>query len=250
MQRIAVINAYPGVGKTTVAANLGHALALAGHRVTAIDLDPAGQLATAYGIFRAPSKGVDLVLLNGSPLASVGIGVRDLLTLIPAGVGLRLVEEGPTDGLSRAQVLKHACEDLSTNQAFVIFDCPATGGQLVANAIFAADLLMIPVTAEPASLNGAMKTLLTLNRFKPYLKQEKKPCLLSNRVMHRSASSKLMREKLANHFVELLLRTQLPESTAIFECGTIGRTIFEYRAASPAARAFRQLADELVSRPG
>ncbi|MCU7860099.1 MAG: ParA family protein, partial [Candidatus Thiodiazotropha sp. (ex Lucinoma kastoroae)] len=57
MRRIALINQKGGVGKTTITTNLGHALALAGHRVTVIDLDPQGQLASSYGIFRAPTKG-------------------------------------------------------------------------------------------------------------------------------------------------------------------------------------------------
>ncbi|RLJ19553.1 hypothetical protein DJ031_07840 [bacterium endosymbiont of Escarpia laminata] len=52
MRRIAVINQKGGVGKTTITANLGHALALLGHRVTVIDLDPQGQLAASFGIFR------------------------------------------------------------------------------------------------------------------------------------------------------------------------------------------------------
>ncbi|MCG7866342.1 MAG: ParA family protein, partial [Candidatus Thiodiazotropha taylori] len=45
MRRIALINQKGGVGKTTLTTNLGHALALAGQRVTVIDLDPQGQLA-------------------------------------------------------------------------------------------------------------------------------------------------------------------------------------------------------------
>jgi len=245
MQRIALINPYPGVGKTTIAASLGHAFALAGRRVTVIDLDPGGMLAAAYGIFRAPTKGVDRVLLNGTPLASIGIGARDLLTLIPAGAGLQQVGESG-EGAAQLQVLKQATETQCTNQAFVIFDCPSTGGQLVANAIFAADMIMIPVTADPASLNGALKALLSLKRFEPYLKQKITTYLLSNRVVPRSVASKLMREKLAKHFPELLLKTQLPESVAIIESGSIGRTIFEYRATSPAAKAFRQLVDELM----
>jgi chromosome partitioning protein len=249
MQRIALINPYPGVGKTTISASLGHAFALAGHRVTVIDLDPTGQLAAAYGIFRAPTKGVDRVLLNGTPLASVSIGARDLLTLIPAGAGLHLTEEKPENGATRALTLMRATEGQCTNQAFVIFDCPASGGQLVANAIFAADMIMLPVNAEKASLNGAMKALLMLKRFEPYLNKKTRSCLLSNRVVPRSTAGKVMREKLVNYFPELLLRTQIPESTAIIECSTIGRTIFEYRAASPAAKAFRQLAEELLSHP-
>ncbi len=45
MRIIAVINQKGGVGKTTITANLGHALAIQGMRVTLLDLDPQGHLA-------------------------------------------------------------------------------------------------------------------------------------------------------------------------------------------------------------
>ena len=247
MQRIALINPCPGSGKTTIAASLGHALTLAGQRVTVIDLDPAGLLTTAYGIFRAPTKGIDRVLLNGTPLTSVSIGARDLLQLIPAGTGLRQIEEKQGDGMARAQVLKQVTEAQCANQSFVLFDCPSHGGQLVANAIFAADMVLVPVTTEQISLNGALKTLLTLKRFAPFLKRQVEARLVSNRVLPRSAACKSMHVKLQNHFPDMLMKTLLPESSSIAECGGIGRTIFEYRASSPAAKAFHQLSAELLT---
>ncbi len=51
MNIVAVLNQKGGVGKTTVSTNLSHALAMAGSKVTAIDLDPQGHLAASLGIF-------------------------------------------------------------------------------------------------------------------------------------------------------------------------------------------------------
>lgn len=104
MRRIALINQKGGVGKTTITTNLGHALALAGHRVTVIDLDPQGQLASSYGIFRAPTKGIDQVLLNGADPCSVKLGIRDMLTLIPAGARLQEIEYLHDGGAPRVRV--------------------------------------------------------------------------------------------------------------------------------------------------
>jgi len=50
MKVVAVINQKGGVGKTTTTANLCHALAQIGYKVTAIDFDPQGQLAISLGV--------------------------------------------------------------------------------------------------------------------------------------------------------------------------------------------------------
>lgn len=245
MQRIAVINPHPGVGKTTVVTSLGHALALTGHRVTLIDLDPRGVLAAGFGLFRAPSKGIDRVLLNGTTVESVSIGARDLLALIPSGSLLNRIEEKREHGAVRAHALERAIEGHFINQDFVIFDCPPAIDMLAANAIFTVDEILIPVTSDQASLNGAAKTLLTLKRFDTLLTRPVKPRILFNRYRSRCVAARAMQQKLKQHFSALLLNSRIPEGVALAECRGIGRTIFEYRPTSSAAKGFLLLANEL-----
>ena len=52
MRAIAVVNQKGGVGKTTTAVNLGHALALQGSRVMLVDLDPQAHLTCLGSIKR------------------------------------------------------------------------------------------------------------------------------------------------------------------------------------------------------
>lgn len=50
LQVIAVVNFKGGSGKTTTAAHLGQHLALTGHRVLAVDLDPQASLSALHGV--------------------------------------------------------------------------------------------------------------------------------------------------------------------------------------------------------
>ncbi|MES9992110.1 MAG: ParA family protein [Candidatus Thiodiazotropha sp.] len=248
MRRIALINQKGGVGKTTITTNLGHALALAGHRVTVIDLDPQGQLASSYGIFRTPAKGIDEVMLNGLEPGSVKQGIRDMLTLIPAGNRLQEIEQLHDGGASRAQLLKRALEGRLDDQAFVLYDCPPSSGLLVANAIFAADEALIPLAGDHMSLNGLAKMMLTIKKFEPYLKQPLRQWIALNRYFPRRRLCKEISAKLLKHFPEQLLNTQIRESAVIAECPGVGRTIFEYRPSSQSANEFKALASELMQR--
>ncbi|MCM8855016.1 MAG: ParA family protein [Candidatus Thiodiazotropha sp.] len=248
MRRIALINQKGGVGKTTITTNLGHALALAGHRVTVIDLDPQGQLASSYGIFRAPTKGVDQVLLNGADPCSVKLGIRDMLTLIPAGARLQEIEYLHDGGASRARLLQQALQGMIDDQAFVLFDCPPSSGLLVANAIFAADEALIPVSGDHMSLNGLAKMLVTIKKFEPYLEKSIRQWIGLNRSFPRRRLAKEVEDKLRKHFPEQLLNTQIREAAVIAECPGIGRTIFEYKPGSQSAKEFQALASELLER--
>ncbi len=246
MHRMAVINQCGKVGKTTIATCLGHALALGGHRVTLVDLDPDSRLAAGYGIFRAPSKGIDRVMMNGTDLRSVKIGARDMLTLIPAGITLAQLEKIGGDGASRVRRLRDAIAGQFQDQVFVIFDCPSSTGLLAMNALFAADELLIPVTGETETLNGALKTLLTLKRLEAYLPRPVTVKILLNRINPRHKVGREIREKLQRHFPEALLDSVIREGAAISESTGMGRTIFEYKPASHSAAEFKALASELL----
>lgn len=246
MRRIAVINQCGGVGKTTIATSLGHALALAGHRVALIDLDPKGRLTAGYGIFRAPSKGIDRVMLNGTDLRSVKIGARDLLTLIPAGITLKEMEQLKGDGAWRMRRLSEAIEGAFGEQEFVLFDCPSDSGLLSLNAIFAADELLIPVTGDKESLNGALKALVALKRLQPYLAHPVRAGIVLNRMTTRDKACREAQAKVQQHFPDALLQSVIREGPALAESTGVGRTIFEYKAASHSAREFKSLAAELI----
>lgn len=248
MRKIAVINQKGGVGKTTITTNLGHALAMIGYRVTVIDLDPLGQLATSYGLFRPPKRGIDRVMLSESAPDSVQIGVRDLLKLIPAGDRLNEVEELRDGGIKRAKLLRNGMNGKMLEQDFILIDCPPSSGVLVANAIFTVEEALIPVGGDYLSLDGLAKMMITLKKFEPYLAKPLKKMIVLNRFNPRRRLAKEVFKKVLQYFPDDILSTQIREAAVMAECPGVGRTIFDYRATSRSAQDFTELAHDLEMR--
>jgi len=248
MRIIAVINQKGGVGKTTITANLGHALQKAGNRVILIDMDPQGQLTTSLGIFKLPKNGIDTVLLDQAALQSVEIHTRDSLVLIPAGSRLEEVEHLNDGGVSRASLLDTALQQNNLDYDYILLDCPPASGLLSANAIMAADEALIPVSGDYLSLNGVAHLLSTLRKFEALRSKMLQQWVVISRFHARRRLAKEVRSKLLKHFPNKVLMTEIKEAAALAECPAIGRTIFEFRRTSNSAKAFIQLAQDLIER--
>src|SRR5262245_47733869 len=108
---IAVANQKGGVGKTTTTANLGAALALRGRRVLLVDLDPQGNLTSAFGLEKDVQQTVAESLLDRRiplPVVPVPNGSTDTsghkakpLSVVPAAVGLASAEAQLMNKLGR-----------------------------------------------------------------------------------------------------------------------------------------------------
>jgi len=245
MRTIAVINQKGGVGKTTTAANLGHALSLQGKRVMLVDLDPQGHLAACLGIFRAPAKGVDSVLLDGDTLSERAVSTRELLQLVPAGMRLQEFENRP-GGVERAKVLINSLSHAAPDVDYLIFDCPPSAGLLVVNAAIAADDLLIPVAGDYLSLTGLAKLMGTIKKLEGLRGRPLQKWIFLSRFIARRRLSQEVYGKILQHFPRNLLRTSVREAAVLAECAGAGRTVFEYRAKSKSAEEFRALAEDFL----
>jgi len=246
MKVVAVLNQKGGVGKTTLTANLCHALALTGKKVVAVDLDPQGHLSASLGIFKPPRHGLGDVLNGDASMQAVKIETRESMQLIPAGMSLREVEEFAGNAKDRMHLLQNALPQLPADTDYVLIDCPPASGLLAANAILAVDELMIPVSGDYLSLNGLAHLMITIKRFDSLRKKPvKKKIVLSRFVACRRLSQEVL-EKLLEHFPGLIFQTAIREASALAECPGVGRTIFEYREFSSSAEDFRLLAQDFI----
>ncbi len=243
---IAIINQKGGVGKTTTSVNLSHALARSGKKVTVIDLDPQGHLAVSFGIVNSNSPGIDEVMLGEAAITQNCIAVRENLNLIVAGPRLKEIEQLSGGGAKRGDLLRESLHKSLNDQDFVFIDCPPSSGLLVANALFAADEILIPMVGDFLALQGLSHMMGTIKKFEKLLKKKYKLSLVMSRYASTRRISKEVLNTILQYFPNQVLDTVIRETALLAECPGSGKSILEYRPSSRSARDFRRLANDFL----
>jgi len=242
------MNQKGGVGKTTTTLNLAHALALAGRRVTALDLDPQGQLGDGLGIIANGHGGMDEVLLSQAPLRDVLQPARAQLSIAPAGPRLSEFEFVNEGGARRGWLLKEALQAaFGEDDGIVLIDAPPSAGLLAMNVLMAVDEVLIPVTGEYLALHGVGRFMRILKHIDDSLERKTKLWIALTRFNERRRMAREVRDKLLEYFPGTVLATPIRESSAVADSPGVALSIFEYQRRGRGADDYRALADDLLN---
>jgi len=249
MRTLAIMNQKGGVGKTTTAINLSHALANRGHKVTVIDIDPQSHLSMGMGGHHIAITGIDDVLFETSSIDDVAIEVSDNINLVPAGPRLAEVENNMTGGAKRGWILKQAItvSKRCSSSDFIIIDCPPSASLLGMNALFAVDELLIPVSSDFLALHGVSRMVNILDYIDENLHKKSKRWFVVTRYQSRRRLSQEVKEKLMEYFKDEVLATPVRESVALAESPSYGQSIFDYQPRGNGAEDYSRLAEDLLN---
>src|SRR3989338_2859422 len=152
---IAIVSGKGGVGKTTIVANLGLALASLGKSVILLDADlDMANLELALDMAGRPIT-MQEVLTGESTIADATYEVATNMKFIPAGVSIEQYRRVDPEKLAKVVA------EGSTQADFVLIDCPAGMGRDTMACLSAAKENIIIAMPEPMSAVDAFKTKMT-----------------------------------------------------------------------------------------
>jgi cellulose synthase operon protein YhjQ len=233
---IAVASAKGGTGKTSLAANLGTALAMADWPVAIIDLDPQDALYAHLDPVGGHGEGIVGASLAGDDWSDVARFSPHGAMIVPYGkvsitaqrIFERTVEAQP-DWLARGLDSLGLAPD-----SIVILDVATTPGAASVQGLVAADLVVTPLLVDAASYTTVPAMRQLLDAYPPHRGRSRSHVYLMNQLEAADELSRdvarLMRRECAGVLVGEVVRDPVFRQAHASRC-----SIFDYDATSRGA---------------
>ena len=248
MAIVAVFNQKGGVGKTTTALNLLAAFGQAKQRPLAVDLDAQCHLTHVFGIYPANAdESVYSFFVRQRPLDEVAQITKSGAILCPAHLELAKLDALLGKGVNVVTRLRHALHAPGAVPGPVVIDCCPLLNVLSLNAVFAADLLLVPVAADFLSLKGAEQVERALNALEPVFKRRlPRRYVLTRYDVRRRMSAAVVERMGAMLRADEICTTRIRENVKLAESPAVGLDIFRHAPGSRGAHDYATLYEELL----
>ncbi|MCX8160492.1 MAG: ParA family protein [Candidatus Saccharicenans sp.] len=249
---IAVTNQKGGVGKTTTCVNVSAALALMGHRVLLVDMDP--QAHSTISIVNNPheiprslfdvlmdknTKINDIIVKSTIPGLDVAISRISMAKLEPALIG-------EFDGHYR---LRDALNTVKDHYDFIFIDTPPTLGLITLNALVAASHILIPIQSSYLCLEGTDDLLETIDKVKKIANPDLEILgVIITLHDRRTNISKDVVDRIIEVFGDKVFKTYISKSVKLEESPAYKESIFTFAPDSIGAIQYKSVAEELIER--
>ncbi len=250
MKIVSIFNQKGGVGKTTTNINLAAYIALQGHKVLVIDIDPQGNSSSGLGVDKDNIENTTYELLVGeTDINNTVISVENIenLKIIPSNMNLAGADLELSYMENRESILKTKLGLLEESFDFIIIDCPPSLGLLTINALTASDSVLIPMQCEYYALEGISQLVKTIQMVNNGLNKnlEIEGVVLTMFDPRRNLQIQVA-EELKSYFGELVYESSIPRNIRLAESPSFGMPIALYDPRAKGAEAYEDLANEFL----
>lgn len=247
MKTIVFSNLKGGVAKTTSALAMCSGLAKKGKRVLLIDADPQCNATFGSGIDAgAVEHTLEGVFEKTATLQECITPTEMGFDIVAGSIRLTVADLRYSGRAGREYILKKAMDKLNKDYDYIIIDTNPTVGLLVENALVCADEIIIPINADPYSLQGLSYYLDILNSLRTDLDctfeirglliTRWKPSTLANELLE-------VIKKVGNHYAIPVFVPAIRETVQVSKAVLMQESIFEFAPKATATEDYQSFID-------
>lgn len=243
---IAMVCHKGGVGKTTTAASLGGILSARKKKVLLVDIDAQKNLTETFceGPFQ-DTIATAFVKREQLPIYTI----RKNLDIVPSSDDMCYLDISRGNDVKKNFVLRELFAPVRDRYDYIIIDSPAQLDTLTANALVAADCVIIPINGDAYSVGGLNQTMELVGAVRSYYNPGIATLgVLITKYNGRRIVDRKVRDALDESLPGMRFETTIRESAALVQAPLCRKDIISYDPRSRGAEDYNAFCTEMIKR--